>query len=111
MRGANSFARNTTGPTKKFGTSEGARFKSADQISRTTAKRAAQLLVDGRSAPSLLLVQVMNQINPTRWQRFVRNVIILRAQHFADALQYRFLPLQHRPLHSEPDFYCVGNVG
>jgi len=53
----------------------------------------------------------MNQINPTRWHGFVRNVIILRAQHFADALQYRVLPLQHRPLHSEPDFYCVGNVG
>jgi hypothetical protein len=43
---------------------------------------------------------VMNQVYPTLWLRFVPDVLTLGAQRLTDAMQLRFLLLQHRPLPS-----------
>jgi hypothetical protein len=47
---------------------------------------SSSVLLDALARP-LLLIEVMDQFNPTRWQRFVRDVVNLRAQYLADAMQ------------------------
>lgn len=47
-------------------------------------------------APSLLCVQVMNQVHPAARQRLVSNVIAANVKRLAEALQNRVLSLPHR---------------
>jgi hypothetical protein len=46
-------------------------------------------------AVSLLLIQVMNQINPAARQRLVRDVVVMEMERLAKTPQYRVLVLSH----------------
>jgi len=63
-------------------------------------------------AVSLLLIQMMDQINPAAWQWLVRNVVVIETKRLAKTPQYRVLVLSH--LHTPAGWVCtpqsIGNL-